>query len=135
MVASERDSNPEGTALIRALPKDQRQGILLPDALRYRERRERSPIAPVIATRPGGGEAPGDRILVEAEWEVVERIVEAAQLSNEERACYLLHHQHGWTDQEIATLYGLRRATVVLRRQAAAKKIEALVSSLPSEAD
>jgi DNA-directed RNA polymerase specialized sigma24 family protein len=135
MVPAERDPlEVQADALLTALPRSQRRGILLPDALRRRQRQEKPLIAPVLATRPGGGDVPGDSVQVYAEWEICERIVTAAGLTNEERACYLLHTQHGWSDREIAELYGIRRATVNLRRQLADAKIKKAVSAQPSEA-
>lgn len=133
MTAAERELEEQGTALLSQLPKEARPGILLPDAVRRRTRRE-CPIPPVVAVRPGGAAQPGDPEQILLEWEDCARILNAADLSNEERACYLLHAQHGWTDTDIARLYGMRRATVSLRRHTAEAKIQMALSLLPKEA-
>lgn len=124
MVVSERKDplEVEADTLLANLPPEQRPGILLPEQVRRRRRRE-CPLAPVLALREGGAAATPDPEFVFAEWEICERILEAANLLEGERTVFVLHSQHGMADTEIARVTGLRREAVRLRRKRAQEKL------------
>lgn len=129
MTATEREQEEQSTELLAQLPLSERRDILLPHQERQRQSRETRLIAPIIATRPDRGEAPGDRLLVESEYEVCERILAAADLSERERCVFMLHAQQQMTDAAIAGVLGRSRWTVNTTRRRAEAKIRAAVQA------
>jgi DNA-directed RNA polymerase specialized sigma24 family protein len=123
-----RDLEAEATALLASLPANERPDVLMPDQIRRRQRREF--LVPVLALREGGSEVPGDSEQVFAEFEICQRVLDAADLSVFERIAYLLHAQNGLSDQAIAFVMRRHRVTVTRYRTDATRKVQRVVAGL-----